>query len=281
MPDEEAGLAAASQEQDSQPETPPVVTPDPAASPQPEKTPVSDTSPRSPVRPSVNDTPSPQERLTPSPPVRGAPRSMSPREQMQRAEEALIDLRQKMSKVAADFAEGKLNPAQFDAIYARYSEQRAITEQLLARNPDSEAWQSVIRPGHTSFLLDHFEARVMAYAIYDQSTSEQIAATGSLQIKQEHITAVLKRLQTLLIEQGKNPGPAKRQMADGRCVIFVPGEFSVAVAILSLEPSAAQIKRIQDIHRDFERANQQALRTRDFGTGRLVYPHRALFEERK
>jgi hypothetical protein len=199
---------------------------------------------------------------------------------MQRAEEALINLRQKMAQTAADFAKGKLNQAQFDAIYARYSEQRDITERLLMRDPESQAWQSVIQAGHTGFLIEHFESRVLAYAIYDQNTADLIASTGPFRLKHQQIKAVIERLQAINNDRG-NPGPAQRTLGDDRCVVFVPGERAVAVVIFSREPAAVQIKRIQDIHGDFERANEHALRKRQYGTGRLVYPHRALFEKKK
>lgn len=232
---------------------------------------------KSPIRPSVADDVEPQPPLAPSLPERTPPEPLTPREQMQRAEEALIRLREKMATVAAEFADGTLNQAQFDAIYARYSEQRDITERLLTRNPESQAWQSVVRPGHTQFLKRHFEARVLSYAIYDQATHARISTTGKVQLRHGHVAAVLQRLQTVIEARG-NPGPALRKLDEARTVLFVPGRYSTAVIIFSLEPAAAQVARVRDIHRDFERANEVALRSRDYAGGRLVYPHRALFE---
>ncbi len=251
---------------------------------QPDREAQRDPSPISPVRPTVQDDSQPQEPLTPSPPGKEPARPLTPREQMQRAEEALIRLREKMAQVAAEFAEGKLNQAQFDAIYARYSEQRLITERLLARDPESQAWQSVMQPGHTQFLKEHYEARVLSYAIYDQTTFALINLTGTMRVAHTQAEAVLKRLGAVIAQRG-NPGPAQKQIGDGRCVLFVPGELTAAVVILSRQPSAAQVQRIEDLHQDFERANQHALRRRDYDPARaaerLVFPHRALFEEQK
>ncbi len=240
-----------------------------------------DAPPTSPIRPSVHDDSEPHAPLMPSLPDRSASnRPLSPREQMQRAEEALINLREKMAQIAAEFAEGKLNQAQFNAIYSRYSEQRDITERLLARNPDSLAWQSVIQAGHTQFLKDHFEARVLSYAIYDQETGETINMTGPVVMKHAQVTAVIDRLKAVAQARG-NPGPAQRKLTDERSVVFMPGESTVAVVIFSRVPAPTQIGRIQDIHRDFERANQHALRRHDYANSRMVFPHRALFEEKK
>jgi hypothetical protein len=242
-----------------------------------------DAPPLSPIRPTVRDDSSPQPPLMPSPPDRTASQTMAsltPREQMQRAEEALINLREKMAQVAAEFAEGQLNQAQFDAIYSRYSEQRDITERLLTRNPESQAWQSVVQPGLTQYLRDQFEARALSYAIYDLATGERITATGTILMKPAQVEALIARLRDVSQARG-NPGPAQKKLSDDRCVVFVPGERTIAAAIFSLSPAPAQIERIQDIHRDFERANQHALRRRDYTNSRLVFPHRALFEEKK
>jgi hypothetical protein len=233
--------------------------------------------PTSPIRPSVPDDSRPQELLAPSV-YRTPTDQLTPREQMQRAEEALINLREKMAQIAAEFAQGKINRAQFDAIYGRYSEQRVITERLLARNPETQAWQSVVQPGHTTFLKQHFEAHIISYAIYDQETSALIALTGMIQLEVAQVQAVLRRLRAIRQQRGVNPGPAQRKISDGKVVLFVPGDITISVVIYSREPSTAQLKRVQDLHQDFERANHRALQSHDYTDERLVFPHRALFE---
>jgi len=237
------------------------------------------TLPRSPVRPSAPADDDPQPLLAPLPldktPSDTGP--LTPREQLQRSEEALIALRERMAQVAAAFAQGELNQAQFDAIYARYSEQRDITERLLTRNPESQTWQSVIRPGATRFLLEHFAAVPLSYAIYDQDSFDLITVTGKVLLADSQVRTALRHLSVVRAERG-NPGPAQRSLEDGRCVVFVPGDLTAAVVIFSLAPARAQIERVRDIHRDFERANGRALQRRDTAAGRLVFPHRALFE---
>lgn len=238
-----------------------------------------DVPPVSPIRPTVPESEDhdPQTPLTPTPPRTPTEHQLTPREQMQRAEEALINLRHKMALVAAEFAEGKLNQAQFDAIYARYSEQRDITERLLTRDPESQAWQSVVRPGHTEFLKQHYEARPLSYAIFDLETYGRIIVTGRIQIRVQQVRAVLERLKAVMARRG-NPGPAQKKLPDGKCVLFVPGDLTAAVVIFSLEPAMGQIERVTDMHRDFERANRRALKTGDYNPRRMVFPHRALFE---
>ncbi len=256
------------------------VTPPQEDVPAPTSLPAQSVLPRSPVRPSAPEDEEPQPLLAPLPldkTLSGDTGPLTPREQLQRAEEALIALRERMAQVAAAFAQGELNQAQFDAIYGRYSEQRDITERLLTRNPESQAWQSVIRPGATRFLLEHFAAVPLSYSIYDQESFELIAITGTLQLAETQIHTALHQLKTVIAERG-NPGPARRELADGRCVVFVPGDLTAAVVIFSLDPARTQLERVRDIHRDFERANWHALQRQDYTAGRLVFPHRALFE---
>ena len=88
---------------------------------------------------------------------------------------ALNTLRSKMELVADEFAQGKINRAQFNAIYKRYSEQRTIIERLIERNPDSEAWKQVIGvKGQTGFLRNHFEAQPLYFVVYRHNTYEPI-----------------------------------------------------------------------------------------------------------
>ena len=82
-------------------------------------------------------------------------------EKVRRVEDAIRNLRVKMAAIAIELAEGRINQAQFEAIYNRFQEQRAITESLLARDPDSEAWQHVLSEGSTHFLRELYEAEMM------------------------------------------------------------------------------------------------------------------------
>ncbi len=235
--------------------------------------------PLSPIRPEPPDTQAHDSAppLPPTPPSRAPERSLTPRERLQRAEDALIELREKMARLANEFAAGKLNQAQFDAIYARYSEQRDITERLLARDPASQAWQAVIQPGHTQFLKQHYAAVPLSYAIYALETGTRITLTGTLQMRRPQLEAVLQRLRTVISKRGI-PSPAQKALSDGKHVVFVPGELTVAVVIFSREPAAGQVARLKDIHHDFERANHRALLHQDYNTARMVFPHRAIFE---
>ena len=229
--------------------------------------------PRQPVKPTM-----PRRPSRPAMPPKAAP---TPTEEIDKAasvEEALERLRQKMAVVAEEFAQGKINRAQFHAIYQRYQEQRQITETLLKRDPKTGAWQSVMRPGHTGFLRNYYEAKVESYGIYHLGLQKPIIVTGTVQLPLQQVAPLLTKLRAIVNERGF-ANLARRKLQDERWVVFVPGLYTVSVVVFSLEPSPAQLQRVEDMQRDFERANSQALVSNHIRPRELVYPHRALFEK--
>ncbi|MBZ0305672.1 MAG: hypothetical protein K8I82_06355 [Anaerolineae bacterium] len=195
----------------------------------------------------------------------------------EKAKLAIEKLREKMNEVAREFSEGLINQAQFNAIYRYYSEKRDITELLLERNPDSDAWKSVINTEHTHFLREHFAAKILSFGIYRIEGGDQIVHQGSLRLPPNQLAPIFAKLYKL-IEEGRDPGPARRQLKDERWVVLIPGKITASVAIFSLEPAPMQRQLIEDIHRDFERANEKNLQIGNFDPRFMVFPHRVLFE---
>lgn len=236
----------------------------------------------SPTRPpSQPQSKPPKPRLIPAKPGTSGLRPKAPggdsgQPQAINPEDALAQLRRKMSQVANEFAEGNLNRAQFYAIYARYNEQRIIVEQLVNRDPETDAWKQVVRPGHTSFLRQHFEARTLSLLIYPLGSPQPFVQYGKIFPKPKQVLPILKALPRLIKARGAL-GPAYKEVGDGRWLMLAPGHFTVSVVLFSLEPSAQQVTQIGDLHRDFERANIQALQAGRFQPERLVFPQRALF----
>lgn len=196
----------------------------------------------------------------------------------QKASDAIEQLSQKLASVAQEYADGKINKAQFNAIYRRYSEQREITQRLLERDPDSDAWQSVVKPGHTGFLRDHFSAKIISYGIYALENGLQVTLQGNVRLPQSQLLPILAKIKSV-VGQGHTLGAAWRKLKDNNWVLMVPGRYTVAVAIYELEPAVVQRKMAEDVHRDFERANADSLKRGISDEGALVFPHRALLEQ--
>lgn len=243
--------------------------------------------PRSPIRPQP---PSPQQppkpRLVPVKPGTGSlnrkhlPEAENPSDQTAEfsSREALERLRLQMAQAAEEFAAGRINRAQFYAIYGRYNEQRSIVEQLVERNPDSNAWKQVVRPGHTSFLRQHFEARTLSLALYQLNKPTPIIRYGLVHPDPKVLFPILRSLPNLIRQRGPL-GPARKEVNEGRWLMLAPGKYTVTVVLFSLEPSGQQIKQMADLQQDFERANIHMFERDEFEADRLVFPQRALFEK--
>ncbi|MEP7284303.1 MAG: hypothetical protein ABI947_00885 [Chloroflexota bacterium] len=243
----------------------------------------------SPVRPASPDSAEPPSPIMPQPRATqnasAVPQPSGVEARLQ-AEEALEKLRQKTAQIANEFAEGKLNRAQFTAMYAHFNEKRVIIEQLLARDPDTQAWQHVARPGHTGFLRQHFEARVLSYSIYNNSADDMatpITTAGSITLPPEIIDPILTALSILLKTRtaSKPLRALNRQLENGQWIAIIPGMFTSAIALFSLEPSSQQFTLVVDLQRDFERANRVVLGRGIRQPDQLVFPHRALFEQQE
>lgn len=190
---------------------------------------------------------------------------------------ALETLRKKMKTVASEYAAGRINRAQFNAIYARYDEQRTIIERLLERNPESDAWKQVVRSGHTSFLRDHFEARCMYYLVYRYHTTAPLTMGGPQQPDMAQIEPVLSAVYNM----PKRPenGLARKDLGGGQWLVLAMGNHAITLVMYNLEPSAAQLNRVRDLHNDFERANGSALERGTRTLEKMVFPQRALVEQ--
>ncbi|HLY25514.1 MAG TPA: hypothetical protein VKQ72_04185 [Aggregatilineales bacterium] len=240
----------------------------------------------SPVRPTPPQVGQPPAPLSPQPRSTQTTAAVpaSPIEDRLQAEESLENLRAKTAQIANEFAEGKLNHAQFSAMYSHYNEKRMIIERLLARDPNTHAWQSVARAGHTTFLRQHFEARILCYAIYDFGVVDPatpLAMQGPeplpVTVAKPVLTALNVMIKTRISEK---PMRALQKPIDGgHWIAIVPGKFTVALAHFSLEPSPQQFSQMLDIHADFERANRVTLEHGIRTPEQLVFPHRALFEQ--
>jgi hypothetical protein len=191
--------------------------------------------------------------------------------------ETLEHIREKMQRVAADYAEGRLNRAQFNAIYGHYSEQQTIIARIIERDPGNPAWRQVAAPGHTSFLRRYFESQVMFYVVFLHHNPRPIAAGG---VEPEDARDRVVRQLRMLWDMPEIPvdGLARKMLDDGRCIVLAPGRHAVTVAIFSIAPSAHQFNLIRDTHSDFERANQIALE-RGYAPDKMVFPQRALIAD--
>jgi hypothetical protein len=228
---------------------------------------------RSPVRPAYTE---PREPAAPPVPANEAETTPSP--EVLNSQNALVRLRGKMHTLVEEYAQGKINRVQFQSLYARYSEQRAIIEKLLERNPDSDAWKQVIGgQGQTGSLRSQFEAHALVFAVYLRGEHTAVYHAGRRSPASLQIDRLVAGLWAL--PKPPSPGLGRRALAHGEWLVMALGTTAVTFVGFSLEPSNAQSRLTRDLHDDFERANRLALARGITSADRLVFPQRALLEK--
>lgn len=190
------------------------------------------------------------------------------------AEETLEHIRRKMESVATEFSEGKINRAQFNAVYGHYGEQRIIIERLIERNPETTAWRRVASPGRTDFLRNHFEAQAAYFIVFQHRRRDPLATGGSQ--PEGSTQAILKAIKNLWsLETMPENGLARQEIDDSHWLVLANGKLAVTIVIYTPQPAQAQVRIVRDLHMDFERANRLSLQ-RNLPADMMVFPQRSL-----
>ncbi|MBW7878369.1 MAG: hypothetical protein IT298_11190 [Chloroflexi bacterium] len=184
--------------------------------------------------------------------------------------QTLDHIRQKMETLAGDFAEGKINKDQFNAVYHHYAQQMEIVQRLIEKDPQSDAWRKAAAPGVTEFLKEEFRPGVTLCATLRLKEDKPLYIEGK--VTPDVARAIYSAFKTLRAS-GKI-GLVSREIVNGWLVAFV-GDLAVTLVVFTGEPTTEQVRRVEDIHRVFERANGIALRT-NAPVHRYVFPQRSL-----
>jgi hypothetical protein len=191
-------------------------------------------------------------------------------------EKALAKLQEKMAQVTEDLATGKINQAQFEALFTRFSEQHAVIMRLMDRNPKSNAWQRVAGEGYTDFLLRQHQAKIEGILIVDNWSGRSIRVLGSFKLGQDILASLIKSLE----HSQKLPDSEKiryTQVEGGRWLCSVTGIYTTTITVFSSEPTALQRDDLGEIHHEFERLNKHALEMGQVQPEYLQFPHESLF----
>lgn len=182
----------------------------------------------------------------------------SPPATLQEAQLFLQQLRLKMARLAEEFSKGKLNSKQFQEIYAHYQKQRNILEAAIYDMPDSDVWRKMVVAGQTGILRQRHAGKVLSYAIYDNATSLPLASVGDFAVDTALVVPMLSSFRSATAEIF-GAGLRSTEIEGGRWLCFVPGNYTTLFVIFSFEPARLQLTLIEDLHRDFEVANQLLL----------------------
>lgn len=180
----------------------------------------------------------------------------------------LEQIQQKMRRAVDEFAAGEISREQFHQIYEHYQSQLLMTAQMMGE-ADS-ALPSQLAPGETIAIRRRWTAVAKAMAVFYPATGLLLETIGDFDIPVSRLTPVLHNLSDRT-QEGIITGPQVVRFGS-EWVAFVPGKYSISIMLFSNEPAARQISIIENMHRDFETANQAALRSGRADASKLVYP---------
>ncbi len=192
-------------------------------------------------------------------------------------QEVLDELEGKLSALTKEYADGHINPAQYNAIYRYYSEKRALIEHILDTSPDNPTWRAVSENHNTDYLIKQFEARVLYYVVFKRGNEVPLVTDGK--IPRKGAEQVIKLLQSLWGTTDWRKGVARKSLGEGMFLVLCIGDQAMTLCVFLLQPSTIQINRLKDMHEDFERANRNLLK-KDVTPERMVFPQRGLIENK-
>lgn len=191
-------------------------------------------------------------------------------------ETILEQIRQRLAQATKEYSAGKLNEAQFNALYTHYMEKRTIIEKLLARNPESKAWKTAANTGKTSFLRSRFESRLTYYAVFHKNNKKPLISEGT--VSRRAAKQVHHLLQSIWKSTVWRKGMARMSLGEDTWLLLMAGDNAMTIALYFMQPSTVQTNRLRDLHQDFERANKRLLEE-GLSAQRMVFPQRALREK--
>jgi hypothetical protein len=183
--------------------------------------------------------------------------------------QALIEqVRVKMRKVVDEFAVGEISREQFNKIYEHYQSQILMAAQLMA---DADTLTgAMLSPEETVAIRSALTAKAKAMTVYYHATGLLLETIGDFDVSVAVIAPILNEISVKT--QANQQVPTKADKLGDQWLLYVPGKFSTAVMLLSNEPAVRQIGIIETMHRDFEVANETALKSGNADGTTLVYP---------
>lgn len=192
---------------------------------------------------------------------------------------AIDDFRAETQKRIDDlldqFARGKVNREQFQAVYAHYNSKMESADQALQRNDPSLIAN---QPGQTFDILQAHMAKPLGFMIYHNRSGLYVDTLGAFDIAPARIAPALNDF-TEWMECSRQIDPLIERLGEKEWVLFTAGSYTTVISLFHNDPSVAQSREIARLHHDFEVANQHHLAAKRVNASKLGYPFLALLQE--
>ncbi len=179
-------------------------------------------------------------------------------------------IREKVARIAQEFAEGKINRAQFQELFAHYQREQRTIETWLSVDPDSDAWKDALAEGKSLIIRNKYKAQVKGLAIYLNRTGMPLAHIGSFNLDPDLVIPMLSSLRSATEEMFGSAIRASH-IEGGGWLGFIGGRHTTLLALYSAEPAKQQLMRLEELHRVFEKANQRHFEGSTIDPRELVY----------
>lgn len=186
----------------------------------------------------------------------------------------LLSLDKKNSRLERDFQQGRVNAAQYRAIRKHYSEQREIALRMGKLHPENELWRVVLEEGKTSFLMQLNEAQVYGVAFFNIRDHKRLFHQGVLPPEYKQALSLITSF-GIDGTQSSSGRMFATQTNDGKLLLLIPGQYTVALIIFSQEPPGWQVRALREVHSNFEAMNKVAFKRGKLST--LIFPDLSRF----
>lgn len=190
-------------------------------------------------------------------------------------------VRDKLDRLVEDFANGRVNQAQFEELYTHYQNERNAVERLMTSRPSSNAWRMAVTEGQSINIRRRLAARVVGYAVYVNHDETPLRVYGEFSsLDPKWVSPLLARVRSSKLFV---VGSFETASDEETCLCAVSGQITTLLVLFTKEPARIQLQSLEDLHSHFEQANYRLLSKGTEGSqridpARLVFPYAAAFE---
>lgn len=195
-----------------------------------------------------------------------------------KAETFKAEVEEKIQNLIADFSDGKISREQFNLLYDRYNGQLMIANEALTDN-DHSALKEVQNSVPTKYVREATAGKAMGMAIYHHRSGRIIEALGDFDVTVAQIAPALNSI-LVQIEADEFVEPKTVNIERGKWLLFEVRRNTTVITHFQNEPSALQVREMQRLHHDFERANERFLTGDTVEAKSLAYPFLAFVQKK-
>ncbi len=193
-----------------------------------------------------------------------------------RVEAFKAEAQRKIDRLLDDFAKGKINREQFNAVYAHHNQKIELAQQAMLMD-DPELLETPLKA--TVDILQAHMGKAVGIMIYHNRTGMFVDTLGTFDIPAARIAPIVNDF-TELMECNRFIDGHVERMGDSDWLLFVGGNYTTVITLFQHEPSPLQRREIERLHHDFEVANEPHLSGNRINSSRLAYPFLVFIQQK-